>query len=258
MIKTVRKNIARVTAVLLMAVVFVFFCGFITLPKPTEKFYVNDNANVLSSTVEQELFALGKSLEEKTTAQLVLLTVQNMEGLDRETFALQVARTWGIGQKDKDNGVLLLLAIDERQTRIEVGYGLEGRLNDAKCGRILDNYAIPSFKNDDFETGLKQTYLALAYEIAKEYGIAPEELQEGMYDPFSDFNEEPLQEDDGIGFIIPIIVIVLLTFIFNKPRRSNNSQTWRGGFGGFGGGGFSGGFGGGGGGFGGGGGGRGF
>lgn len=231
--------------------------------QPTTRFFVNDFADVLTADAEDAMYAQGVQLAEKTKAQIVAVTIPSLDGLDVETFSYQLASQWGIGDKDRDNGILLLLAVNERKVRIEVGYGLEGRLNDAKVGRMLDNYAVPYFKDNNFSAGMQATYDALINETYLEYGLEPDP----NYDPSRS------EEDDGgiVGGILPFIVIgiVLLTlfsrgrggppFIFfgGVPHQHNRSGGFNGGFGGggFGGGG---GFSGGGGGFGGGGSSRGF
>lgn len=138
-------------------------------PKPSTSIYVQDYAGVISPEIEREILRLGSELDQKTTAQLVVVTVDSLEGIPREDYALNLFRTWGIGDKEKNNGVLLLIALNDRQSRIEVGYGLEGALPDGKTGRIQDNYLIPYFKEGDYNGGIYNTYVALAGEIAEEY-----------------------------------------------------------------------------------------
>ena len=126
----------------------------IDLPKPTNNFFVNDFADVIDDETENELQAIGASLYNQTTAQVVVVTVDSLDGYDVSEYALTLGREWGVGSEENDNGVVLLLSIDDRQVTIQVGYGLEGCLPDGKTGRILDTYAIPYLSNDDFSTGL--------------------------------------------------------------------------------------------------------
>ena len=95
------------------------------VPK-TNEFYVNDFANLLEQDTEEYIISMNRELEEKTGAQIVVVTVQNLEGKSLEEYATELFREYGIGDKDKNNGVLLLCALEEREFRIEVGYGLEG------------------------------------------------------------------------------------------------------------------------------------
>lgn len=228
---------------------------------PTRDFFVNDFAGVISKSYQAEMQSLGENLNAQTTAQVVCVTVNDMEGKDIDTYALNLARDWGIGTKEKDNGVLLILAVEEREVKIEVGYGLEGALTDVKCGRILDAYGMEYFKADNFSEGLYKVYNAIVNEVAIE--VLGEPLSDD-YDP-QETEESPIKV---VGSILGIIAVVVFVIIFGKGRHGGgggNMMTYivarsiinsigRGGHGGHGGGGFRGG----GGGFGGGGSSRGF
>lgn len=100
-----------------------------------------------------------------------------MEGQSLEEYATRVFREFGIGDKNKNNGLLLLLALKERQFRVEVGYGLEGALPDAKTGRIQDEYIIPYLKNDNWNEGIKNGFSAFLSIIANEYDVDIEQQQ---------------------------------------------------------------------------------
>ena len=121
---------------------------------PTDRFFVNDFADVISAEDEERIYQAGVQLFEKTKAQVVAVTVPSLEGMDIRDFGVQLGREWGIGEKEKDTGVVLILALEERQVRIEVGYGLEGILTDAKTGVILDEYARPLFRQNAFSAGM--------------------------------------------------------------------------------------------------------
>ena len=108
------------------------------LVNPTSEFYVNDYADILDDETEEYIVSHSKYLESKTGAQIVVVTVKNLEGKDLESYATELFRKFGIGDKDKNNGLLLLLALEERKFRVEVGYGLEERLTDGLTGRYQD------------------------------------------------------------------------------------------------------------------------
>ena len=114
---------------------------------------VMDHAGVLAPSTEQVLAASLAAHEDATGNQVVVLTVPSLEGETVEAFALRVFNTWGLGQAERDNGVLVLISRDDRTMRIEVGYGLEGALTDARAGRIIRSTFIPSFRNQDYDTG---------------------------------------------------------------------------------------------------------
>ena len=146
-------------------------------PVPSGLTYVYDYADLIDSSDELKMKKIAQALDKKTGAQLVVVTVNDLDGKPIETYSLEILRGWGIGDKEKNNGVLLLvnkenlLADRSGKIRIEVGYGLEGAINDAKAGRILDNYALPSFKEGQYSKGITDTFMSLASEIAAEYGL---------------------------------------------------------------------------------------
>ncbi len=230
----------------------------VKLPEPTKDFFVNDFANVLDEEDEKELMKIGENLFVKTGAQVVVVTVDTLDGADVSDYALELGRKWGVGDKEKNNGVVLLLAVSERKVTIQVGYGLEGRLPDGKTGRILDKYAVPYLKNNSFSTGLSEAYKAIVSEVYAEYGETPPENLE-------DYDTVDVSDSTAFKIIRTVIlIIVILVLIFGRRRRHMFFGSFFGGFyngnnGGFGGGHSSGGgFSGGGGSFGGGGSSRGF
>ncbi|AMW33405.1 uncharacterized protein SAMN04488510_10656 [Fervidobacterium changbaicum] len=204
----------------------------VDFPTPTPYKYINDYVGVVEQEYVQKIVSVGKELEDKTTAQVTAVIVDSLQGMSIEEYAVELFRRWGIGQKGKDNGVLLLVAIKDREMRIEVGYGLEGAIPDGKAGRIRDEYIIPYFKEGDYSKGVYYGYLALAREVAKEYNV---ELT-------LDVNAElPESSSDSVGideivFIIVLIVVLILIFSRNGVRYIGpRGPMGPGGFGGFGG-----------------------
>jgi uncharacterized protein len=122
---------------------------------------VNDLAGMLGAETETRLEQSLKELEQRTGAQLVVLTVESLEGEVLEDYSLRVAETWGLGRAEQDDGVLLLIAKNDRQMRIEVGYGLEDRLTDLQSGRILKEVIRPRFREGEFEHGIEQGVAAI-------------------------------------------------------------------------------------------------
>ena len=193
-------------------------------PEPTSGFFVNDFAGCLNAEDAQEMQALGEALYRATGAQAVVVTVESLNGASIEDYGYDLANGWGIGDEDADSGVLLLLSTGDRQVRIEVGSGLEGRLTDGKTGRILDTYAIPYLQVDDFSTGLLEAYKAIVNEVYIEYDMEPSD----GYVPV----EEDYEITDGdlarfAGAIFPILTVLILIFIVATRRH------WGGGGGGF-------------------------
>lgn len=140
-------------------------------PSASAGIYVQDNAEVLSEPVYRYLQSLGRQLDQKTTAQLAVVTVNSLHGAPLEDYSLQILRQWGIGSKEKNNGVLMLISTGDRKSRVEVGYGLEGALTDSLTGQIQDQYMLPYFRKGNYEEGIVRGYEALAQAIAKEYNV---------------------------------------------------------------------------------------
>lgn len=141
------------------------------IPDATSDFYVNDFAGILSQSTKDYIIEANKDLNAKTGAQIVVTTIDTLDGEDIETYANEMFRSYGIGDREKNNGVLFLIVSGDRKLRIEVGYGLEGAINDAKAGRILDTYVIPSLQNDEWDKGILNGFQAIAEETAAEYGV---------------------------------------------------------------------------------------
>jgi uncharacterized protein len=139
----------------------------LNVPRPAG--YVTDLAGILSPETTVKLERFLRDFERSDSTQLAVLTVPSLEGEALEEYALRVAETWGVGQKGKDNGALLLIARAERQVRIEVGRGLEGRLTDLLAGRIIDQEITPRFKAGDFDGGVLAGVAAMAEAVRGEY-----------------------------------------------------------------------------------------
>ena len=220
------------------------------IPQPTRDFYVNDFANVLSDSTEQMIVKDSAALADKTGAQIVVVTIDSLNGQVLETYSLDLLRTWGIGAKDKNNGVLILLSIGDRKSRIEVGYGLEGRLPDGKTGRIQDDYMLPYYSSGDYDSGIKNGYLAILQEVANEYNLdlASIEKSEPLAAASSTSNSPFSMIPVGIGLILLLIDWIflhgkitktILLILFWRGGRPGGGYRG-GGYGGFGGGGFGG------------------
>lgn len=130
---------------------------------------VNDFANALWPSSVQYLENKLVLFDKATSNQIAIITVHSLDGYAIADYAHQVANRWGIGNKEKDNGVLLLVAVDDREVYIAVGNGLEGVITDALCGRIIRNEIVPAFKEDDFYGGLDKGTDALIKASKGEY-----------------------------------------------------------------------------------------
>lgn len=115
---------------------------------------VHDFANILDLQTESELNSLIAQVEQKTSAEIAVVTIPSLEGMTVEEYAVKLFKQWGIGKKEKNNGVLVLVVPNERKMRIEVGYGLEPILPDGLCGEIIREQFVPAFKERDFSKGI--------------------------------------------------------------------------------------------------------
>jgi uncharacterized protein len=165
------KSIALILGILLLA----FSAGasdqLLNSLKPRYGSAVNDFANVISATDERKLESMIDELEQKTGAEIAVVTIQSLEGGQIDDFTNRLFEKWGVGQKGKDNGLMFLAAMKDRMMRIEVGYGLEGAIPDAKAGRIRRDVITPYFKSGNPGTGIVAGIAVLSQEIAKEYGV---------------------------------------------------------------------------------------
>lgn len=227
------KKLSRIIFAVFLTAVLICTAAAATLPQATDGFFVNDFAGILQKEDASAMQAQGEALYKQCGAQVVVVTISTLDGEDIADYALSLARKWGIGSKDKNNGVLLLLSTEEPHVRIEVGTGLEGALPDSKAGRLLDKYMMPNYTADTFSTGLRETYNALVNEVCIEYGLEPTDEN---YVPEEEDEDTPLMLFLPIAFIILIIV---LSAVFGR-RFPGGGGGFPGGFPG-GGGGFSGG-----------------
>ena len=168
--KNIKKKLVSIIIIMIL-LLNIFGIKSLALVEPTNDFYVNDYANLLNNDVKQYIISTNKKLNSQTGAQIVVVTVKNLEGQSLEEYATALFRKFGIGDKTKNNGVLMLLALEERQMRIEVGYGLEGVLTDGKTGRIQDEYIIPYLKQNNWNEGIRNGYSKILEEVASEYQV---------------------------------------------------------------------------------------
>lgn len=127
--------------------------------------FVNDFAGVLSPSEREALEGICRAVEGETGAELAVVTVRTTGRQSIQMYAVELVEAWGIGKRGRDNGVLVLVAVDDRQAWVEVGYGLEGVLPDGKVGAILDRYLLPAFREGRYGEGLRACVEALAAEI---------------------------------------------------------------------------------------------
>lgn len=181
------------------------------IPIPTVKdgVYIYDDGNIIDDDVEAQVNDMLVELEEKTEVEFAVITVEDLQGLEIEEYANNLFNTLGIGKKGEDNGLLLLISQSDERVRLEIGRGLEGCLNDAKCGRILDDYFVPYRDNDEYTKGTELTVEATLNVLADEYDVQIQGLDENLQ-----LEEGEDEEDNTIIVIIYILLIILVTIKF--------------------------------------------
>ena len=243
-----RRKILHAAAVVVLAVAPALAVAEVNVP-PNDG-WVTDLAGMLNTQQERELETLMQAYKDGSGNEIALLTVPSLEGEALERYALEVGRAWGMGEKEKHNAGLLLIARDDRKIRIEVARGLEGNLTDSIAGRIIRNVIAPQFKRGRMYDGMREGIVAMQAAAGGDYASIPKSRGGGS---------------KGMGFAGIIPVIIFLIFFVNVVARSGGrmgclpwlalgalstsgrrSSGWHGGGGGFSSGGF-GGFGGGGG-----------
>lgn len=210
-----KKNKNRISLIILCIIVLlttVAYGATLKLAEPSNDFYVYDESNIINENVKEYIIDVNKELYEKTGAQIVVASVNSLEDLDIQSYSLKLFEKWQIGSRKFDNGILILIAPNEGEIWIEMGYGLEGQFPDSKTKKIIRDYMIPSFSDNEFSQGVLAGFNQILIEIEKEYDIILSKSQD---------LERPAEDDDRV--IIPniykIIGVILLLFIDIKFFR---------------------------------------
>ncbi|TKI46272.1 TPM domain-containing protein [Lysinibacillus tabacifolii] len=220
-----------------LTVILACFMFFVTVdnayaqfPTPMKNTYIHDFANVLSTSVKEELNSYSEQLDKGTGAEIMIVTVDSIHGQEAKMYATQLIRAWGIGDAQKNNGVLLLATFEQGQGKndvvIAVGQGLEGALPDGKLGRILDSAFYPSASNGEIDQAFQATYTALYQTVAQEYHW------EGQ------MPTQPVEDESmPTWMFVLLVILVLVVIIFSNggggPRsRGRGRGGYPGGFGG--------------------------
>ena len=222
----VTRLMAALAVVAALAAAPVAAYGFEPAPI-TGSEYVLDYAGIVPADIETRMEALSLRVEQSTPgAEIAVVTVDSLEGRSIEEFAEELFDDLGIGSKELDNGVLLLVAPNERQVRIEVGYGLEGAIPDPVAGRILDNDVLARFRDGDMSAGIEAGHAAIAGLVAAEY----ETEVEGATKPSA---------GPGVGLWIMLLTVAGIIGFFIWAAKKGLVQGGSGGSGGSSGGGFT-------------------
>ena len=206
-------------ALLLLTFVFTFFTttsfaaeNDIISISPKQDVFVYDEANLIDDNVEKDINQLLVALEEKSGAEFAVISIPSLNNLTIEEYSNKLFNKLGIGKAGKDNGVLLLFSKTDNRVRLEIGRGLEGCLNDGKCGRILDEYFVPYREADKYTEATNLTTSAVLTVICEEYNIEIDNL-----------DKLEVSDEDTASIWLIIILIILLIIISTAVQSSGGS-----------------------------------
>jgi uncharacterized protein len=215
--------------------------------------HVVDLAGIIDANMEAGLNRYLLELEQKTTAQMVILTINSLEGEQIDDFSLRVAHDkWKLGQKGSDNGVLLLISLNDKKYRFEIGYGLEGVLPDSLVGSIGRDYLVPYFREGNYSKGITAAALAAINTIAADAGVEIAGMPKLRTRSGSPYSKRQRREPTLFGKILGVVFFIGVIYMFIRHPRllvfflmmnilgGGRRSGWGGG-GGFGGGSFGGG-----------------
>ncbi|GAB4006103.1 hypothetical protein GCM10028808_07370 [Spirosoma migulaei] len=183
--------------------------------KPNPPRLVNDFVGILSSTERSQLEQKLRAYNDSTSTQITIVIVKTTEPYPIGDFAFQVGRKWGVGQKDKNNGLVLAWATQTRKLFIAPGYGLEGAIPDAIAKRIITNTIVPAFKQEQYFKGLDDATTEIIQRAKGEYKGEP--------------NSTSGEGDGGSGIFIALIIFIIIIFIISRRNRGGGSNRNRGG-----------------------------
>lgn len=221
-------------SILLLLAVVVPATALAQLEVPTLTTYLTDEAGVIDGGSRDKIEQLLQSYDQSTSNQFVVLVVNSLEGESIEDYSIRVAEKNKIGRSGDDNGLLFVVAVQDRKMRFEVGYGLEPVLTDAMTSTIIREVIAPEFRNGNFAQGIYSGMQAAIQAASGEFKASEAQSRD--------------DEKSGVGGIVKVIVFLIILFFLFKGRRGRGSGIWfiggpggfGGGGGGFGGGGFSG------------------
>ena len=235
---------------------------------PTEYFFIEDYSRVLNETTERYIYDEAVALYQETKAQVVVVTVPNTQEQDLEEFSADLANDWGIGDKDLDNGILLLFVTDEDDphVRLEIGEGLEGAISDGAAGRILDDYAVDDKEDGKWNRAAANTFSVVLEKVYGEYGMDTpasvataknwgdgREKTDGTFgdatypDAVYEKNPDPFLVQLLSAFMVALVfssifgLVTWFCLVFGDENGGGHGGRYHGGYGGFGGGSFGGG-----------------
>jgi uncharacterized protein len=206
-----------ISATILMLTILLIFASLASaFEVPKLQGRVNDYAGMLSLQTKTSLEQQLKALEQSDSTQIVILTVTSLQSEVLEQFSIKVAEKWKIGQKGKDNGVILLVSKNDRKMRIEVGRGLEEKITDLRAGRIIDEVIKPRFKKGDYDGGFTEGIASIIAASKGEFRAAPPPQPQQKLPVPGSF---PTEIGTPIFMIVLIVVIYIGIFFFGRLSK---------------------------------------
>jgi uncharacterized protein len=195
-------------------------------PKLTGR--VVDEANLLSPAQKQQLEALSTDVGKVAQRQFVVATIRDLQGYPIEDYGYKLGRTWGIGQKDANNGIILIVAPNERKVRVEVGYGLEPIMTDALSQTIIDDQILPKFRAGDMAGGIMAGAQAIAEQMKAPPEAAEARVKAAAEEPQAARSSGPSGSSSD-GFIAIFWIVIVLFFVLPIIFRGARGKKYRGG-----------------------------
>jgi uncharacterized protein len=213
-----RKYDVKLKASLSLFIIILLLYCFLLTSAGAQKFpeprgAINDYAGVITPKYARPMDLLAREVLQKTGTSVVVVTLKSIEGNDPADYANKLYEAWGIGKKGEDKGVLILLAVEERQVRIETGYGVEGILPDGLVGEILDTYVVPYLKKGNYDKGLSNALVAVSSVIAKDAEVS---LTGSSTTPYQ--TKRKIKETRRINLFSLILFFIVLTLLLGTRR----------------------------------------
>lgn len=213
----------RLTAIALLLVFVLTVCGCgekkdDDYPSPTDEFLVNDFADVMTDEDLQSVYSQGLELQKKTMAQVVVVTVEELDDKAISDYAEDIREEWEVGGEE-ENGAIILMSEDDADMVISAGSGLREVLSEDKAQRIIDTYAVPHLSSKEFSTAIVKVYGSVVNEIYIKHGMEPTEDYTPVAVLPSGVQEQKVKKDGGnvlLAWIIMIAVIIVYVFIFGR------------------------------------------
>ncbi|MDD5472962.1 MAG: TPM domain-containing protein [Candidatus Methanoperedens sp.] len=198
---------------LLLLIIFILFLPLASAVNyPQLKGFVTDNANMIDPVYKDKITQLAQNIEKESTVEIAVVTVDSLDGESKEMYAVNLFKQAGIGKKDKDNGLLILVAKQEREYRFEVGYGLEGTITDSMKVNIGDRIIVPNFRNGEYGKGIYEAMVVI------------EGLVKGNEEVISQYsmtntnqNQSPnISTIQGLVLIVSLLIAIICNYLFKK------------------------------------------